>query len=90
MEAFVNKATGSLLRIMRNRENYGPSKVSNTEIASSAAVSQREVQFSDFEAVAKLKENGGCARIFWKSGIATQLPTGLHSGYSPQPRKEIN
>ena len=64
MEAFVDKASTSLLRLMRSRQRSRPSEVSNAQIAAGVAVSQREVQFSDFEAVAKLKERGGLRKDF--------------------------
>jgi hypothetical protein len=62
MEALVDKVTGSLLRLKRSRERYRPSKVSSAEIASAVAVSRREAQFSDFAAVAKLKESEGLGK----------------------------
>jgi hypothetical protein len=64
MEAFVDKASASLLRLMRSRQRSSLSEVSNAEIASDVAVTSREVQFSDFEAVAKLKESGGLRKDF--------------------------
>ena len=64
MEAIVDKGVASLLHLMRRRQRYRSSKVSNAETASGVAVSQREAQFSDFEAVAELKERGGLRKDF--------------------------
>ena len=64
MDVFVDKASACLLRLMRSRQRRRSSEVSNAESVSGVAVSQREVQFSDFEAVAKLKESGGLRKDF--------------------------